>query len=108
MSFETIPKDLRGLRACLVCSMVKVSIRTQISNHDNSQINTINIMNSIYCYFSRLTSLKLMDVKIVKNFFESKATKTKYMIVRAAISMVWLLLWVQKIVGSASGKELVS
>lgn len=28
MSFDTIPKDLRGLRACLVCSLVKV--RTQI------------------------------------------------------------------------------
>ena len=24
MSFDTIPKDLRGLRACLVCSLVKV------------------------------------------------------------------------------------
>ena len=26
MSFEAIPKDLRGLRACLVCSLIKVSI----------------------------------------------------------------------------------
>lgn len=25
MSFEAIPKDLRGLRACLVCSLIKVS-----------------------------------------------------------------------------------
>jgi len=24
MSMETIPKDLRGLRACLVCSLIKV------------------------------------------------------------------------------------
>lgn len=26
MSFDSIPKELRGLRACLVCSMVKVSL----------------------------------------------------------------------------------
>jgi len=24
MAFDAIPKDLRGLRACLVCSLVKV------------------------------------------------------------------------------------
>lgn len=26
MSMETVPKELRGLRACLVCSLVKVYI----------------------------------------------------------------------------------
>lgn len=29
MSFDTIPKDLRGLRACLVCSLIKVNITFQ-------------------------------------------------------------------------------
>lgn len=32
MSLETVPKDLRGLRACLVCSLIKVFIR-QIKLH---------------------------------------------------------------------------
>lgn len=27
MSFDTVPKDLRGLRACLVCSLIKVSLK---------------------------------------------------------------------------------
>lgn len=30
MSFDTIPKDLRGLRACLVCSLIKVSTEITI------------------------------------------------------------------------------
>lgn len=30
MSFDTIPKDLRGLRACLVCSLIKVSNKIQL------------------------------------------------------------------------------
>lgn len=30
MSFDTIPKDLRGLRACLVCSLIKVSTESTI------------------------------------------------------------------------------
>jgi len=29
MSFDAIPKDLRGLRACLVCSLVKVSVQNK-------------------------------------------------------------------------------
>lgn len=29
MSFDTIPKDLRGLRACLVCSLIKVAVETK-------------------------------------------------------------------------------
>lgn len=33
MSFESIPKDLRGLRACLVCSMVKVSMGLRLSSN---------------------------------------------------------------------------
>lgn len=27
MALETVPKDLRHLRACLLCSLVKVSVR---------------------------------------------------------------------------------
>lgn len=32
MTLETVPKDLRGLRACLVCSLIKVhceNVKTQ-------------------------------------------------------------------------------
>lgn len=32
MSFETVPKELRGLRACLVCSLVKVRKFSRIEN----------------------------------------------------------------------------
>lgn len=34
MSFDTVPKDLRGLRACLVCSLIKVrllGLKNQVS-----------------------------------------------------------------------------
>ena len=30
MSMDSVPKDLRGLRACKLCSMVKVSVRVFI------------------------------------------------------------------------------
>lgn len=35
MSFETIPKDLRGLRACLVCSLVKTFDQFEYDGCDN-------------------------------------------------------------------------
>ena len=34
MSIETIPKDLRGLRACLVCSLIKVTILNYNFNYN--------------------------------------------------------------------------
>lgn len=30
MSLESVPKDMRGLRACKMCSMVKVSLCIEI------------------------------------------------------------------------------
>ncbi|KAI8128746.1 Transcription elongation factor SPT4 [Lucilia cuprina] len=35
MSFDTIPKDLRGLRACLVCSLVKSFDQFEYDGCDN-------------------------------------------------------------------------
>lgn len=31
MSLETVPKDLRGLRACLLCSLIKVGSENSTS-----------------------------------------------------------------------------
>ncbi|TMW39902.1 hypothetical protein DOY81_015018 [Sarcophaga bullata] len=35
MSLDTIPKDLRGLRACLVCSLVKTFDQFEYDGCDN-------------------------------------------------------------------------
>ncbi|KAL6265087.1 transcription elongation factor SPT4 [Pogonomyrmex barbatus] len=35
MSMETVPKDLRGLRACLVCSLVKTFDQFELDGCDN-------------------------------------------------------------------------
>ncbi|CRK96887.1 CLUMA_CG009950, isoform A [Clunio marinus] len=37
MSFDTIPKDLRGLRACLVCSLIKTVEQFEIDGCDNCE-----------------------------------------------------------------------
>ncbi|CAD7078396.1 unnamed protein product [Hermetia illucens] len=37
MSFDTIPKDLRGLRACLVCSLVKTFEQFEYDGCDNCE-----------------------------------------------------------------------
>lgn len=58
MSFDTIPKDLRGLRACLVCSLIKVSVADFITN---AEINKIS--------FSRQwNNLSSMDVTTARRF----------------------------------------
>ncbi|XP_012262126.1 transcription elongation factor SPT4 [Athalia rosae] len=35
MSMETVPKDLRGLRACLVCSLIKTFDQFEFDGCDN-------------------------------------------------------------------------
>ncbi|KAM3965246.1 transcription elongation factor subunit spt4 isoform 2-T2 [Aphomia sociella] len=35
MSLETVPKDLRGLRACLVCSLIKTFDQFEYDGCDN-------------------------------------------------------------------------
>lgn len=37
MSFESIPKDLRGLRACLVCSLVKTFDQFEFDGCENCE-----------------------------------------------------------------------
>ncbi|KAG5677354.1 hypothetical protein PVAND_007118 [Polypedilum vanderplanki] len=37
MSFDTIPKDLRGLRACLVCSLIKTMEQFEYDGCDNCE-----------------------------------------------------------------------
>ncbi|KAL5287556.1 SUPT4H1 family protein [Megaselia abdita] len=37
MSFDTIPKDLRGLRACLVCSLIKTFEQFENDGCDNCE-----------------------------------------------------------------------
>lgn len=37
MSFDTVPKDLRGLRACLVCSLVKSFDQFEADGCDNCE-----------------------------------------------------------------------
>ncbi|XP_055374563.1 transcription elongation factor SPT4 [Condylostylus longicornis] len=37
MSFDTIPKDLRGLRACLVCSLVKTFDQFEYDGCENCE-----------------------------------------------------------------------
>lgn len=37
MSFDTIPKDLRGLRACLSCSLVKTFDQFEFDGCDNCE-----------------------------------------------------------------------
>jgi len=44
---ETVPKDLRGLRACLVCSLVKVCL---LKNKFHSIINSLYV-HKVYLYF---------------------------------------------------------
>ncbi|KAF7285502.1 transcription elongation factor subunit spt4 [Rhynchophorus ferrugineus] len=37
MTLETIPKDLRGLRACLVCSLIKSLDQFEVEGCDNCE-----------------------------------------------------------------------
>ena len=37
MSVETIPRDLRGLRACLVCSLIKTANQFEEDGCDNCE-----------------------------------------------------------------------
>lgn len=46
MSFDTIPKDLRGLRACLVCALVKVSEAFQFVQVFTVKMKTSKIFQS--------------------------------------------------------------
>lgn len=77
---ETVPKDLRGLRACLVCSLIKVfyKIANILSNNINSSIKPIHtefiyIFEIIaFCNFASnrpLTNSSLTDVTTATSFF---------------------------------------
>lgn len=41
MTLETVPKDLRGLRACLVCSLIKVKVTIKSLLSTFSNISTL-------------------------------------------------------------------
>lgn len=60
MSFDTIPKDLRGLRACLVCSLIKVSSEDLIAK--------LVLLNEIFYFSRRSNSSSLMAAIIVTRF----------------------------------------
>ena len=61
MSMDSVPKDLRGLRACKLCSMVKVSVHT---------FNTTILQDIVLPLHphSHKTNSTIMDVIIAKDF----------------------------------------
>lgn len=61
MSFESIPKDLRGLRACLVCSLVKV-IETHIPFQSQLIFNKICCSNTVFQLIERFQSFDQFEV----------------------------------------------
>lgn len=65
MAFEAIPKDLRALRACLVCSMIKVSAEMQ---HIPTGQAAFFTCSSNFALSSHSISSKRTAVIIVRTF----------------------------------------
>ena len=73
MAMETVPRELRGLRACLMCSLIKVRKKLLLLHYLLLPYEVF-----IFCLYnfyvltrsSRLqTNLNMMVVTTVKNFF---------------------------------------
>lgn len=78
MSFDTIPKDLRGLRACLVCSLVKVFIRTLCvclcSKHNFYCITSINFV-CFFLFFQSIDQFEMDGCDNCEEFLRIKNNK---------------------------------
>ena len=90
---ETVPKDLRSLRACLVCSLIKVKKLTySFTTFDLTYIlrfPNYSWLDNTWCFFFHrlLISLNSMAVTIAMNSWEWKTIKKVSLIVQVQTLM---------------------
>lgn len=112
MTLETVPKDLRGLRACLVCSLIKV-------NYNNTQMSILRLVFCLQTFdqfeyegcdncdeFLRMKNNKdnVYDCTS-SNFDGCVLIEKKYFLFPHVFDVLeWSRLWVRKIVGCVNGR----
>jgi len=85
MSVDIVPKDLRGLRACLVCSLIKVKYCIPLC-HKPRYKQAFKEHFTLF-FFRPKINLKWMAVTIVKNSCTLKIMLTTCMTAPAPILM---------------------